>query len=663
MGSHSVVQLLARKSDLGQYPRNDDHPLLIAVRERHKKCGGVILEYLEPSETASLTFAPLYHSITQNQWAITQLLLDAGASPNPPLGADSWTIPPMHHGISSNNLEMIKLLLQFNAAADEPDPNTGHTEIVCCLLESKPDVNKCSITGGSPLHEAATHGNVEITKLLLDSEKGADINATCEEGSPLYLASANNQVEVVKVLLGHDPKPDLYYERRTINPLDLAISKFNPEVVALLLKAGTDVNQNFRGKYSPLACAVDFNLSTKLDWRSPNGFGVTHYLSKQAPVSLIERLINRGVDPELTNPQGGTAIWTAFVVDNHEVMHYLASVVKGLLHYACRLRNREKVRLFVDAGADINLASACWCVTSDDRADECIEILQYLVDKGADVNVPGGYLKYILNNACLLSKPEVIEFLIAQKAEVDVKGSLGRTPAHLVCYRGIEHYQKLNPSDDALTARDHTNRTALHYAVMSGDVDLHPEYQKTYKQLVGDDDTRDMADMIRYLIKEGFDLTATGKSLGQEWTPLDIAIYHAVDEKIKDLLIPSTEDQPLNITQRRPGRKIAIWPAISEICGLYMSCLTCDDFDICFKCQSSRAILHPDHEFSQLNPEYDPEDEEWQIPDRFTKLEPCPELPQKAEVENLGSHDQFDDDDALDFHDSDDDDDDNDDED
>jgi hypothetical protein len=115
--------------------------------------------------------------------------------------------------------------------------------------------------------------------------------------------------------------------------------------------------------------------------------------------------------------------------------------------------------------------------------------------------------------------------------------------------------------------------------------------------------------------------------------PLDIAIYHAVDESIKELLIPVAQGQPLKITQRRPGMKSE--HVTCDVCFFVSSLvsvenqdtwvlnkpantdpensrlrLTCDDFNICFKCQSSKGMLHADHEFSQLRPEFDSEVEE-----------------------------------------------------
>ncbi|PYH88869.1 hypothetical protein BO71DRAFT_435309 [Aspergillus ellipticus CBS 707.79] len=135
-------------------------------------------------------------------------------------------------------------------------------------------------------------------------------------------------------------------------------------------------------------------------------------------------------------------------------------------------------------------------LTDGDQMNEVLEILRYLIyQRRVQVNTTGGGdLHSALHCACLRSAPEIIEFLLSEGAEVHPGDSAGRTPAHLVCYRGLTHYRSLDPSDDALIARDGTHRTALHYAVVSADVALvrhvldahkrHPEHRDTYKQLV-----------------------------------------------------------------------------------------------------------------------------------------------------------------------------------
>ncbi|OJJ78089.1 hypothetical protein ASPBRDRAFT_110184, partial [Aspergillus brasiliensis CBS 101740] len=394
---------------------------------------------------------------------------------------------------------------------------------------------------------------------------------------------------VVRALLDHDPLPDLYYGSEGSSPLAAAICYYGAGIVALLLEAGVDVNRLIAGRWSPLAWAVNWNSEAsiqvmleyqpELGWKDANGYSILHYINQATPVDIVERLVRRGADPELANANGASVIWAAVQANNQPIAKYLASVVKvnlnipvgdeTLLHLACRCSSLNMVQTLVDAGAKVDrvcpgsygtpLQATCCRIIDGDHSEKTVKILDYLVQKGARVNSKGGNLHSTLHRACLSGAPEVIEYLLAAGAEVDCKDSIGRSPVHLVCYRGLEHYQILYPSDDALVAPDSTHRTALHYAVMSGDLDLvrqvveshkrHSEHKDSYQQLT------DMRPVIQYLLDEGYDRTAKAKVRNQEWTALDIAIYQGADEMVKAILIPVEAGERLKVTQRLPGKR------------------------------------------------------------------------------------------------------------
>ncbi|KAJ5372520.1 ankyrin repeat-containing domain protein [Penicillium concentricum] len=751
-GSHSVARCLIQAGGVMSYANDKYHPMLFAVREEHKVCVQIVLESLETSQVSGVAVMPLLYAVVQNELAIARLLLRAGANPNPPLDGRPWPTSPLYYATIMPKLEMVELLLESNAAVNQPDPDTGNTplfsaacllktEMVRCLVKSKADVNLCNKDGLAPLHGAASQGHLGVTELLLEANadpnvedeggwrplhkahnhaevtrlllaQGADINAICDHGSPLYLASDANQPEVVQVLLTHNPPPNLYYEKNGFSSLAVAIRDSSTEITALLLKAGVDVNRKLYGRFSPLMVAVErgceatvqmiLEYQPELNWKTDDGFGALHCMMEETPVSLVERLIRRGVDPDLTNARGASIIWTAVEVKNLSVARYLASVVKvkldtpvrceAILHSACRYDSLAMVRILADAGADVNLAcpgvygtplqAACRRTVVSEPPGETLKILQYLIEKGAQVNARGGDFHTCLHMACFSSTPEVIKFFLTQGAEVDCEDSVGRTPAHIVCYRGQEHYQILNPSTSQLVARDWTQRTALHYAVMSGDLELvqrvldshkcDPDHRDTYRQLVDDDlwtplhwaarstqaiqeDKKDTVSVIKYLLEEGYDLTAKGKAMNQEWTALDVAIYHGADEEIKTLLIPVKSGEHVTFTQRRPGKRYYgddsfCYICLADIVGFCLECLSCEDFIICFKCQASRHILHPKHEFSQTTQEYDSEVEEWEPPGEYV----ISDSPVRAEPEMLAQP-AFDGE-VLDFGDSDEDD-------
>lgn len=76
----------------------------------------------------------------------------------------------------------------------------NHTVIVDALLKRGADVNMISEDRGhTPLMDAASNGNVEMTRLLL--EAGADVDHTSKNGqTALILAAGNKSLDIVAIL-------------------------------------------------------------------------------------------------------------------------------------------------------------------------------------------------------------------------------------------------------------------------------------------------------------------------------------------------------------------------------------------------------------------------------------------------------------------------------
>jgi ankyrin repeat protein len=81
----------------------------------------------------------------------------------------------------------------------------GHTELARKLIERNADVNK---TGWTPLHYAATNGQVAIMELLLENH--AYIDAESPNGTtPLMMAAQYGTRDAVKLLLEAGADPNL----------------------------------------------------------------------------------------------------------------------------------------------------------------------------------------------------------------------------------------------------------------------------------------------------------------------------------------------------------------------------------------------------------------------------------------------------------------------
>lgn len=175
----------------------------------------------------------------------------------------------------------------------------GDTEIVRLLLEKGANVNfRHPLGGGTPLTDAAMPGHTEIVRLLL--EKGADINAKDEYMgyTALMNAAFAGRTETMRLLVEkgagvNDKAGD------GSTPLHIALILCRTETVKLLLEKGADVN------------AKDNNGST------PLMFAIT------CPTEIAKLLIKKGADVNAKNNYGSTVLYQAELNADSDMIEFL----------------------------------------------------------------------------------------------------------------------------------------------------------------------------------------------------------------------------------------------------------------------------------------------------------------------------------------------------
>ena len=93
-----------------------------------------------------------------------------------------------------------------------------------------------TLVGAQPLHFAATNGDVELVKLLLD--RGATINAATQDGwTALHFACLRGDEGLVQLLLDRGAVVSMT-TKSGLSALSIATSEGDPEIVELLLDRG-----------------------------------------------------------------------------------------------------------------------------------------------------------------------------------------------------------------------------------------------------------------------------------------------------------------------------------------------------------------------------------------------------------------------------------------
>jgi ankyrin repeat protein/beta-lactamase regulating signal transducer with metallopeptidase domain len=255
----------------------------------------------------------------------------------------------------------------------------------------------------TPLHEAATAGDIEQVKSLLS--KGVDINAKNEKGNtPLHLVARYG------------------YRQR--------------DMAELLIIRGADVNAKNRDGWTPLhftawrsytghrniaelliAKSADINARAK-DGRMP-----LHYAARSGSSSMVELLLAKGTDLNARGWQG----WTA-------------------LHEAANWTAKSVVELLLAKGADVNVTSRTGWTPLHAAAGPGWpwrkqstrgQIVGLLIDSGSVINAKDSDGCTPLHAAAAWRRQdEVVEVLLARGANVDAEANSGATPLHYAAYNG-----------------------------------------------------------------------------------------------------------------------------------------------------------------------------------------------------------------------------------
>ncbi|RDW61987.1 hypothetical protein BP6252_11420 [Coleophoma cylindrospora] len=648
------IDVIRHLLDIGadpNYKHGGAWPILMRAVERNNvelvelflDRGSNIDETTEPSGYSALSRAA-----SRGFKDVASLLANRGADVN---RAGSLEFPPIYLAARNNDYAMVELLLKAGA-----DPNqSGSAE-------------------WQALHMA--YDFLDVTRLLVSN--GANINHLSEGGTPLYLASKWGYSEVVKVYIEH--KADLEIQVTTDpddghTALDMAVIKGQALVLRLLLEAGANINHRAKNNTFPLQYPITRTVDEKeaedclrmlleysppLDMRDDTGYTALGSILRRTPVSLVRLLVNAGAPIESPTKEGVTPLGRAVLMNNIDVLKYLISkkaVIDipngkwgGPLHMACQWGTLEIVKILIEGGADVNLLSPGVPGTplqsayfrdasTEDETAKKNQILKYLLEETkADVNVYGGQFGCALSVTFLKGTLEMSKYLLEKSASFDMEDEMRRRPIHLACLRTVEHIQLLLDAGEDLTPVDKLGRTPLHYAVISGRVDVVERILDLSGGTVDIPDidnwtpllwaarvcdrwgtrTDNQLEVINLLLSRGADPWIRGSGLDREWSAVKIARYHGVSDQIVSVLTPKDK------TRQREDGKEEVWDerfhmskkahdvgggfcdaCLLALWGTYFVCQTCLDFCLCFKCYRSRDTLHPGHPFQDTGIEYE----------------------------------------------------------
>jgi uncharacterized protein len=433
---------------------------------------------------------PALHWVTRvGDIDTAKLLVAAGASVN---AANRLGVTPLNVAISTGNASMVRWLLEHGADTTKPDragepplmiaARVGDVAIAKALLEHGVAVDVRDGFGQTPLMVAVREQRLEAARVLLD--KGADVNAQTTAVEPprfvppsespkglsrgigiiragwpegrgkrfpaagsktplLYAARAGNAA-LTLLLIERGAKLEVA-DGNGVTPLIEAIlnasifrvnrnGRSDHLVVAnQLLEAGANVNAMDWYGETPLWAAVDLrNLEL--------GPGDKSTGVRDEALELIRRLLKAGADPNARTKEFpherrylvvtvGSVAWVDLAGQTPFLRAAAAgdvTVMKLLLEY------RADPSIATDAGTTPLMVAAGvnWAVdeTYTEGPAALLEAVKLAHELGNDVNAVNSMGVAAIHGAANRGANDVIEYLAANGARLDVADAQGRTP-------------------------------------------------------------------------------------------------------------------------------------------------------------------------------------------------------------------------------------------
>jgi ankyrin repeat protein len=233
----------------------------------------------------------------------------------------------------------------------------GHLEAARALIEAGADVNQASPGDGStPIVMAAANGHFDLAKFFLDY--GADPNLANNLGlTPLYAA-----IDLQWAAKGWFPSPNITQEKTGYL-----------ELMSALLESGANPNARIAKK-------LWFRASGDHSWIDTAGSTAFVRAAQSLDLTAMRLLLAHGADPDIPTRGGDTALMVACGMG----WGYHYSVNSPEYSWM------DAVKFVMQLGADVNavdsrgytpLHAAAYIGNN--------ELIQYLVDHGADVKAVG----------------------------------------------------------------------------------------------------------------------------------------------------------------------------------------------------------------------------------------------------------------------------------
>ena len=359
-----------------------------------------------------------------------KLLLKMGADPNIS-NVDGFT--SLHAAVCGHCTNEILQDIITHAAYLNTQNILGETALIMACFYRQQDSVKFLVEAGSYPNLADNNGNTslhaavlggcrkKIIQILIDH--GADVNTTNKNReTALLLACEERHVGAMNVLLKRGANPNITGDDGNTCLHNVVTYECSNDALQALIDHGANVNATNHKNQTALMIAclkgtVDVLHILLKAGADPNIIDIYSNTCIHDVVTLrygdevLQTIINHGADVEATNKENETA-----------------------LMLACYDGNVAAVSILLNAGAEPSITdkSGHTCLHKAVWLDCNKEIIQAIIDHGADVNATNKMDQTSLMIACLDGNADAIKLLLNAGTELNIRDKYGNTCLHNV---------------------------------------------------------------------------------------------------------------------------------------------------------------------------------------------------------------------------------------
>lgn len=419
---------------------------------------------------------------------------------------DMQGMTALHHTAIGGNvdiyIDLVKYSMTTNAAGKTKN---GLTLLHICALNGHLNLLK-HICGQHPqmmyergdhnmhvIHVAAREGQLEIIKFILDTTVNPEIQAD-EENTVAHFTAINGWTNILMMLLSISSKYLYDINSKSFAAPHLAAKFGQTETLRRLIEEGVDPLMttidsrsflhlaSFGGHRDTVhflqECCPDICTMRDFDGNSP-----LHDAAAGGNIQVFNDLVNAGMDPLVANEDGATALHDACFYGKKEMVQYLC------LNYPELIKAKTSLGLTPAFGASLG---------------GNLEVLQFLEENGANMQMTSKELSTLLHEAAFAGKLDVVKYL-SQKfpSLVHCRNDRSFMPCHFAAQEGhLDVMLYLLPKSPQLFPLTKENQTILHISAYNKMLQLVKHICQKFPSLINSVDS-DGAYALHYAARGG----------------------------------------------------------------------------------------------------------------------------------------------------------------